>query len=123
MKSAEVTGVEAIKRKLKRLAAAVPSATDQALEQLGHDVLNAATADAPRETGALAASGYVQPIAPGVVRIGFRAPYAAAVHERLDVSHPNGRAKFLEGAVANGRPAALAELADAAQAAVEAETE
>lgn len=28
--------------------------------------------------------------------VGYSAPYAAAVHERLDVFHPIGQAKFLE---------------------------
>lgn len=30
------------------------------------------------------------------VRIGYSAPYAVPVHERLDVYHPTGQAKFLE---------------------------
>lgn len=30
------------------------------------------------------------------VKVGYSAPYALAVHERLDVFHPNGQAKFLE---------------------------
>lgn len=30
------------------------------------------------------------------VTVGYSAPYAAAVHERLDVHHPIGQAKYLE---------------------------
>lgn len=29
-------------------------------------------------------------------KVGYTAPYAVPVHERLDVYHPNGQAKFLE---------------------------
>lgn len=30
------------------------------------------------------------------VRVGYSAPYAVFVHERLDLHHPNGQTKFLE---------------------------
>lgn len=30
------------------------------------------------------------------IKVGYSAPYAAAVHERLDVYHERGQAKFLE---------------------------
>jgi hypothetical protein len=30
------------------------------------------------------------------VIVGYSAPYAVYVHERLDLKHPNGQAKFLE---------------------------
>lgn len=32
-------------------------------------------------------------------RVGYAAPYALVVHERQDVYHPNGEAKFLEKAI------------------------
>lgn len=32
------------------------------------------------------------------LRVGYSAPYSIFVHERLDVFHPNGTAKFLENA-------------------------
>lgn len=54
----------------------------------------------PRKSGDLAESWIVQdPVIDGVkvsIVFGFNTNYAAAVHERLDVHHPNGQAKFLE---------------------------
>lgn len=117
-----ISGADGVKKKLRRLAAAVPSACDQALEGLARDILAVAVANVPRRTGALARSGYVLPVVPGVIRIGFRMPYAASVHERLDAHHPNGGAKFLERAMLQGQPAVVDGLARAAQDALESES-
>lgn len=71
----------------------------------------------PKLTGFLAASGNSEPAtvdAGGEVtkQIGFNASYAAAVHERLDVHHPNGQAKFLEASVRNNQPKLAPFIAD-----------
>lgn len=39
--------------------------------------------------------------------IGFNADYAAAVHERLDLHHDQGQAKFLEAAIQHAQTAGL----------------
>lgn len=63
----------------------------------------------PVDTGALRASGYVrQPMIRNNEVIsqggfgGSSAPYAIYVHERLDVRHPIGQAKFYESAIMEG---------------------
>jgi hypothetical protein len=108
--------VDAVKKRLKRLATTVPTAAEHALEDLARDLLRAAADAAPRDTGALADSGYTRTVAPGIVRLGFTAPHAAAVHERLDLHHATGHAKFLERAITEGKPEAIERIADAARA-------
>lgn len=79
-----------------------------------HTVMEASKAQVPRGTGTLAESGYVgSPIvSPGmvVVPMGYGGPndqvnpvsglaastYAVPVHERVEVPHGQGKAKFLE---------------------------
>lgn len=121
-KQSSVSGVDDVKKRLKRLATTVPTATDQALIDLGKELLQTATQNAPRDTGELQDSGYTQVLAPGVVRIGFKAPHAAAVHERLDLHHASGSPKFLERAITEGKSDAIDTLAKAANDALEAES-
>jgi hypothetical protein len=90
----------------KRRAAAVV-----AIEQFANHVLGEAQALAPVDTGFLKASGYVAPVGdpgegggPLSFTIGFNAHYALIVHERLDVHHPQGQAKFLETAMRVNAP-------------------
>jgi hypothetical protein len=77
----------------------IPAAT-RAVDQFGNHVIGKAQKLAPVETGALKASGIAQePVVRGTSIdqvIGFNTNYAAAVHERLDLHHPQGQAKFLE---------------------------
>lgn len=74
----------------------------------------------PVDTGALRASGHVQPpeeTATGVaVTLGFGGPvveYAVYVHEDLAASHPVGQAKFLEQPVLTWAGQAESVIADA----------
>jgi hypothetical protein len=79
-----------------------------ALDQFGEHVLGDAQQLAPVLTGFLKASGTTLPAERNGDQItkvlGFNASYAAAVHEVLDVDHPNGEAKYLETAVRNNEP-------------------
>lgn len=65
----------------------------------------------PVKTGTLKASGTVDDSHVGkgdgdlgFVRFGFNTAYAAAVHERTELRHEQGQAKFLEAAIVNGLP-------------------
>src|SRR4051794_9242208 len=63
---------------------------------------------APVDTGALKASATDEPaaISGGKITkvIGFNVNYAAAVHERLDVKHAQGEAKYLYTAMKVNQP-------------------
>lgn len=63
---------------------------------------------APVETGALKASATTEDAKVEGSKItcvlGFNTSYAAAVHERLDLNHPQGQAKFLETSIRRNVP-------------------
>jgi len=68
-----------------------------ALEELAYRVLKVAKEKTPVDTGFLQSSGEVSEEPDGFV-VRFTAEYALPVHERTEVNHPNGQAKFLEDA-------------------------
>lgn len=74
-----------------------------ALDVFGEHVIGDSQEKAPVDTGALKASGTTEParIDGGriVKALGHNLEYAAAVHERLDLHHDQGEAKFLEKAI------------------------
>lgn len=100
--SADITQLlEGIRRGGERAIAAALKAVDQ----FGQHVLGDAQQLTPVKTGALKASGSTEPaeVRGGVIgkRIGFGVFYAIFVHERLDLHHAQGQAKFLETAIRN----------------------
>ncbi len=98
---------EAIKASGERHDAVI-AAAGQALLEFAAMVIGIAQQLCPVDTGALAASGVWGPLqASGdmlTVIIGFTVSYALAVHERLDLHHSQGQAKFLEVAMRNLAP-------------------
>lgn len=84
-----------LKAGLQRAATQGLAATQQEHHQQAEQMLEQARGLCPVDTGNLASSGRLETTAEGY-EIVFDAPYAAAVHERLDVSHADGQAKFLE---------------------------
>ncbi len=94
------------------LAGALARAADAVREQaaarqlaIAQRVLEAAKERAPVESGRLRESGHVESDpAAMTARVVFDAPYAAIVHERLDVAHPNGQAHFLSSASREAGP-------------------
>lgn len=70
------------------------------------EIKDAADAVTPIDTGRLIGD---YTIAGG--RLTYNAPYAAAVHERLDQHHDQGGAKFLEKGIQNGAQDALEAIA------------
>lgn len=76
------------------------AAAARAVGVFGEAVMGKAQRLAPVDTGTLKGSGVTDDpvIEDGRIRseVGFNTDYAAAVHERLDLHHPQGQAKFLE---------------------------
>lgn len=100
----ELSGMEALDALPQAGLEAVVPALSQTLYREAEAVMAESKRIVPVETGALRASGQVQP--PEVegtrvsVRMGYgnaAVPYAVYVHERLDLKHkPPTQAKFLE---------------------------
>lgn len=68
-----------------------------ALEELAWRILKVAKEKTPVDTGFLKSSGEVVEESDGWM-VRFTAKYALPVHERTEVNHPVGQAKFLEDA-------------------------
>jgi hypothetical protein len=88
---------------LSNLKAITPQVMERARKRVGMFgamVVGNAQQLAPVEYGVLKASGtWSEPVVSGTLiemEIGFNTNYAAAVHERLDVRHDQGQAKYLE---------------------------
>jgi hypothetical protein len=85
---------------------AIGDAMHHAVDDLAHEILHAAQADAPpspppgedpNPAVSLRESGYVEALPGGGVEVGFRTPYAAKQHEDFRLEHPRGGTpKYLE---------------------------
>lgn len=108
-----VKGVEQVIRNLSIAQDVIRRAVGDALQAEGELILEEAKNQCPTETGALRNSAFITPPVqdPKEIRVicGFGTDavvnpktdtptkqYAVPVHERLDVDHPTGKAKFLE---------------------------
>lgn len=101
----EIKGIDAFKRSLEKWGQEAAVAAAATLYQEGETIMAEAKRLTPVDTGALRASGHVQPprAADGgralVVNLGFggpAAPYAVYVHENRLAHHNVGQSKFLE---------------------------
>lgn len=108
-------GIDDLRRSLFDLRGRVDAAQRIAVLDENIDTLELAITLAPRDTGLLRESGFVTrpERAGGQIEcvVGFGADYAVYVHERTEIRHPVGQAKFLETAVfsrASGRGERLA---------------
>lgn len=96
----DTTGFDAMLRRLKHEA---PGAVGAALYQTGLRVIRRAIHLTPVDTGRLRSTAYCTP--PHVageeiyVTVGYGTAYAIFVHERVDLHHAVGEAKFLEKAI------------------------
>ena len=98
--------------RLRVLERQVAGAGNEALVQAAEQLVGDAAELCPVEWGTLAGSGTVDdskvrsapPGTVGQVTFGFNTSYAAAVHERTDVHHGQGQAKYLEAAINAGLP-------------------
>jgi hypothetical protein len=98
-----LNGLDGVKRQIAELFAKAPGAVGAALYQEGLAVDAVAVQKTPVDTGRLRATHYVGPPQTNgdhiEVPVGFGTDYAVYVHERTDVAHTTGEAKFLEKAM------------------------
>lgn len=94
---------EDVQRVLRELIAAVPEEMAEGMWREGERIMNDSKRMTPVDTGYLRASGYVNDptiSSDGVeVELGHWANYAAPVHDRVNVQHETGTARFLEMAL------------------------
>jgi len=113
------TGLRTVSRQLQAASESVVPTVGASLFQEAETILTLSKTDyVPVDTGALRASGFVEPpiIASSQVSVtlgfgGPAAPYAVIVHEDLTKRHTVGQAKYLEvplKARLQGMPAVLA---------------
>lgn len=97
-----VTGLAAVLKALKREENATRKAVAGAIYQEGQAILSESKKQVPVDTGRLRQSANVsrpKPTGDPVAILSYGTDYALAVHERLEVNHPTGKAKFLEDPV------------------------
>ncbi len=99
----QITGVHELLTNVERIAADLRERIAGAMVAEAETIMAEAKGLTPVDTGALRASGHVNP--PDVtgdsvtVTMGFGGPaidYAIFVHENLEAHHPVGQAKYLE---------------------------
>lgn len=107
----KLTGVEAVRANLRRLAERFPDEIARAMYQEAQIEMTEAKRRTPFDTGALRSSGHViEPERRGnnvTVRLvfgGAASAYAIYVHEDLEAFHPHGQAKFLESVIKESVP-------------------
>jgi hypothetical protein len=96
--SVKVDGGTAVTEAIEAALQRMPGAVQVGLLVEGARIAGDAVSRCPVDKGDLRASVFVEPAAGGGVRVGFKAPHAALVHERTDVHHDEGEPKFLEKA-------------------------
>lgn len=98
-----VKGKANVQRNLRKLAKKYPNAAVAGLFKEEMNMIGEAKVRTPVDTGRLRSSGHaVKPEIKGNEisgQIGFDTNYAAAVHERTELHHTVGEAKFLENAM------------------------
>jgi hypothetical protein len=98
----KVTGAKELLAKLKLFKDRAKAAASAALYQRALQIIALSDSMVPVDTGRLRASHFVGlPDDSGKLKMGYGANYAMPVHERLDVKHEHGQAKFLETAFDN----------------------
>lgn len=102
MATFRVTGLEKVNANLRQFARRVPDRAARALNVVAEETMTDAKARTPVDTGTLRRSGKVHDHASArklTAGLSFATEYAVYVHERTDIRHPNGEAKFLENAI------------------------
>jgi hypothetical protein len=98
----DVSGLD-LERLITRVDAATPAAVGLGMEHI-HQV---SAELVPVETGRLVGSGAVH-VDGDTAALTYDGPYARYQHERLDLHHEHGQAKFLEQPVTTEQDTALA---------------
>ena len=105
----DIDGLSELNDTIKRAGWDIIGATRRGMVSEAHEIMDESVTEVPVETGALRDSAFVEEDADGVT-FGYggnnvqtnpitgksTSDYMIAVHERLDVNHPVGKAKFLE---------------------------
>ena len=102
--SIDMPGVNQVQAGLTSLPTNMNDFIRPAMDNWANEVLTRAKALVPSRTGRLRDSGQVLPteMKGGALQVGIgfgdrkKVWYASIVHERMDVRHPTGQAKFLE---------------------------
>lgn len=108
--SMEIEGMEALRGTVERTVVRVRKEAKKIVLNEAQEIMDESLNEVPRDTGALASSAFLEKQANGDVLFGYgstkeqlnpktkqvTSEYMVAVHERLDVTHPIGKAKFLE---------------------------
>lgn len=101
--SSMMVGAGPLLEQLRKLEAESPREFGMALQAEALKAIADAKQQVPVDTGRLRNTGFVMPpeVANGriQVRLGFATKYALAVHERTEVKHPVGKAKYLTDAL------------------------
>lgn len=99
-----VTGQDEIIRNIKRYIQQYPEEVGAAIYEEGLALMAVSQPKVPVDTGRLRGSAYVTPPIEQqnnspLVEVGYGTDYAIWVHERTELNHTTGEAKFLEKAV------------------------
>jgi hypothetical protein len=101
--SATSKSLAVVVRNMRRAGRTMESALGDAIHQEALAIMAQSKQEVPVDTGRLRQTGYVAKPRPTVrgpmVSMGYGTRYALPVHERLEVRHPVGKAKFLEDPV------------------------
>jgi hypothetical protein len=100
-----------LRRGLRAQKHRIEEAAPEALTQAAEHIRGVSVENTPVETGRLAGSAAVHIEGDDTAAITYDGPYARYQHERLDLHHEHGTAKFLEKAVLSEKDKALAILA------------
>jgi len=102
MATLTVTGITSVSTKLMNISKNVPERAARALNVIAEETMTDAKRRTPVDTGTLRRSGNVHQHATSrrlSAEMSFGTEYGVYVHERMDVHHPVGEAKFLERAI------------------------
>jgi hypothetical protein len=108
-----ITGLSELHQNMERSKWDIIGATKKGMLLAAQEIMAESLKEVPRMTNTLADSAFVEQDAKGNVDFGYGGTHAkinpltglsandymVAVHERLDVFHPTGKAKFLEDPV------------------------
>lgn len=115
----KISGVDNVRRSLRRKAETGQSSLEAALYREGEEIMAKSKRITPVDTGNLRATGHVRPPertgTQVFVRLGFggpAAPYAVYVHEGTHLNFTVGQAKFLEEPIRRARRGFTKRIAD-----------
>jgi len=95
-----VTGASEIRQRIRMLSASLGEKFRRGLTKAGLELQRWSQKEVPVDMGTLKNSAGTRVIGAGWgsdAVVFYTAAYAVYVHERMDLKHPVGRAKFLEG--------------------------